>query len=239
MRWTYCAALSLAATSLLIAAQDTHKVAWNPAKGAKTKFQVEMASQLDIGQGPMALLATLVIENEIKDVSDEKITILSATTSHNLTLDQQDVTEMWPGQDGISVPINRTFDKHGVLLTSDSKSPLDNPRFEQLRVLPFPEGPVKVGDTWTREYKGDKEKGVPPSRGKFTLDGVEDLDGKAAFRIKFAYSELEGEKPMGALGTSWIDQTTGEMIKTDSDINDAQFAEEMPPMNFKMKVRRL
>lgn len=224
---------------MLGAAQDAHTLAWNPQEGAKMTYSIEMSANIDFGQGPSDLQTNLTLESLIKEVKEDTVTVQGSIKKFELLLGGQDMSDMMPGGEEMTGPVTRVFTKRGALVSSSASSLFDNPRFDQVRVFAYPEGPVKVGESWTNEFKGDKDKKVPPSRGKFTLDGIEKVGEKNAYRVKIAFSELEGEKPMGALGTAWVDQSTGDLVKMDADINDASFAEGMPPMNFKMKVRQL
>ncbi len=229
----------LAVSAFAVAAQDTHTLAWNPKKGDKTKYQMKMTGDMDFGQGPMPLEVRISTESEVKNIVDDQITVTSKISKFELFMNGEDMTQMAGG--GTEIPdVTRVMSRRGELIKSDANDMVNNPRLEQMQAFVYPDKPLKIGETWTHEFKGDKEKNVPKARAKFTLDALEEKDGKAVYKLTYAFSELETPgKPMGSMGTMWVLRDSGDPYRIDGTINDASFAEGMPPMNMKFEMQKV
>ena len=105
--------------------------------------------------------------------------------------------------------------------------------------LAVPTGKVKVGDEVITEIKADKAKNIKAGRVKMNVAGTKVVDGKTLVELKIAFSELEGAKPMGMVGTVLIEAGTGMLHSMKASMNDISFNEMMPPMNMTMEMTRV
>lgn len=225
-----------------VAAQDTHTIAWKPEAGKELKYSLKMSGEMNAGpQGAMALDVKMVLTNKVVEVKDDKITMEGKMSDFSVSIGGNDITEMAGGQMPADAPAVKTvFSRTGELLSMSGGSEMTTPpRVQNLQIFVYPTAPVKVGDSWTREVKADKEKGIPAGKGKFTLAGVETVKGIEVFKIDFAYSELDGDRPMGNIGTVWLEKSDGSLYRVKSTLNDVKFAEMMPPMNMNVEMTRL
>lgn len=238
MRATFAAAGMLAALPIFAALQDTHTITWNPVQGEKTKYKIEVDGQMDIpGAGQMAMHVEMMTEGTVKEVTDEKVTITGKMVDMKILLDGNDITEMAGGSESMGKESTTVFTRRGEMLSTSVPTEGANSRFERMSNFVYPDKALAVDEEWTQELKADKEKNLPAARTKYTFKGLEEVSGKKYQRVDFAFSELEGDTKMGAMGTFWLEPNTGKMFRTKADVNDAQLAPEMPPSNVKLLVQ--
>jgi hypothetical protein len=240
MRAYIAAAGVLAAIPLFAALQDTHEIKWNPKVGEKSTYKLEVDGSMEIpSAGPMDMHFELLTESVVKEITDEKITVVGKMLDMKILVGGNDVMGMGGGPDPeeMKKEVTETFNRRGERLSTTDTGEMGSERFDRMTQFIYPDKPLATGDSWTLDIKGSKEKNLPPARSKYTFKGMEEIDGKQYFRIDYAFSELEGAKPMGAMGVMHLDPENGRPFRIKADVNDAQFAEEMPPTNVKFLMQ--
>lgn len=222
-------------------AQSTFDLAFKPTVAEKQRYQIKMQAQnINTGQGEMAFGVTLVIRNEVKEVTETEIGYESVTESIKVSFNGTEIDP--PGMDQAMKPIAYRLSRRGELIRRDAAATggMSTPmRFEHMISFTYPEGPVKPGDSWTREIKADPASQVVAARAKFTFEGVETVRSMRTFKVSVAYSELEGQRPMGMIGTAWFDPANGSVVQVKANMNDVSLNPMMPPANMTFEMVRL
>jgi hypothetical protein len=84
----------------------------------------------------------------------------------------------------------------------------------------FSDKPVGVGDKWTHETKANDEIGVRAGKAEYEVLGFEKYNGVDAVKIKMIYQEAEGSPAMNARGTFWVEKSSGDTLKTESEVEN-------------------
>jgi len=102
------------------------------------------------------------------------------------------------------------------------KSDMDDPdgvRKANIQTLRFPDKPLKVGDSWTIEFKKN-DKGAVDAKGMYTIEAKETVDGDETYRVKGATKESAGDNPMSAEGTYWISVKDASLVKVQGTLTN-------------------
>lgn len=213
----------------------------SPKVNDSVRYSIKMASDaMETPQGTFSFGVNLVIANKVKEVDDASVVYESITESIKILINGNEFEP--PGVEDAQKPVTFRLSRQGELLdrTIQGQEGMATPlRFENMIRFTYPTGPIKVGDTWTREIAGDKAKQIVPARAKFTFEGAEVLNGVQTLRVGAAYSELEGAKPMGMVGTVWFDAANGAIVYAKATMNDVSLNQMMPPANMTFEMRRL
>jgi hypothetical protein len=108
-------------------------------------------------------------------------------------------------------------------------------RFNSLR----PPTIAELGKEYFVDMPGDKAKNLVPARAKFTVTKLENVAGARAWRIEVVFAEMEGNTPLSAMGTMWLEEGTGELVKMSMDLSNVQWVEMMPPSNARFTMERI
>lgn len=92
-------------------------------------------------------------------------------------------------------------------------------RYLQAETPVFTKEAVGEGDTWTIEYKANKELGLPVATGKYKLLEFVTLDGIKCAKIEFKYKE-DVDKGLSTVGTYWVELASGDSIKSDATMEN-------------------
>lgn len=226
------AALTIVTALPSFAGQGEVKLVWQPKAGATAKYTMDVDAEGDFGQGPMKIKVTMNLANTVKSVSDKEIVVEGKTSNMKVTLDGNEL----PSPDSNETSTN-TYSPNGELISTKSTSGQENRRLEQMNSFLYPSNAVKVGDTWTRDIKGEKGGGVPATA-KYTFQGAEKVGKWDCYKVDYTYSETKGDMPTSAKGTAWLDATTGDLVKMDVDMKNVVFQDGVPPMAAKAKMTR-
>lgn len=94
-------------------------------------------------------------------------------------------------------------------------------RYFQAETPAFIKDAVGEGDTWTIEYKENKELGLPVATGKYKLLEFVTLDDIKCAKIEFKYNE-DLDKGLSTVGTYWVELASGDSIKSDTTMENVQ-----------------
>jgi hypothetical protein len=111
-------------------------------------------------------------------------------------------------------------------------------RLAHLNTLLYPSKPVAIGETWTMEAKKDEKADLPGYRVDFKLEGEEKVGKWDTYKITATGGETEGAAPTKIKSTYWVDKTNGQMVHSLSELTDAVFRPEVPPLSGKMDIMR-
>ena len=228
-------AVAGAAVASVAQQQTAYTIAWKPVLGEQ-KYKIVM----DSDGGQMKLAMQLTILDKIVKIEDGKVTSESKTQDFHLWLGEEEM-KLPEGQGpGDAVVTTVRSLKGGLVEQKGAKEgQQEPPRVRRLQEFNYPEKPVELEGSWFKDFAEDKAAKMPPARAKYTLTAIEDVNKVSCYKIDYAFSELEGEKPMGALGTFWLERSTGNLVKLTTVMNDVSFAPMMPPMNMKVSMTRV
>jgi hypothetical protein len=83
----------------------------------------------------------------------------------------------------------------------------------------YPDKPVGVGDSWTRDIKADAKTGVRDATAQYKVLAREKVGSIDAFKLSITFAET-GEDGMRSSGTIWIDPVTGDELKAELDLRN-------------------
>lgn len=229
-------ALLIISASLLAAAQDgPSTIAWKPKEGSEIKYK--MTSRSTVGDQVADFNATITIK--VESVKADKVTVLATTSNISLKVGEQDLGAMM----GSMTPSVRTVtDLRGELLgrtVMGGGEEFDSPRMENALTFVYPDKPMKVGDTWTRETNAKSFLKVPAAKTVFTYLGKEKTDFGEAYKVKLDFKEIEGSMPMTISGTMWLSVEDGNQIKSEIKGSNVEVGPGIPPVEMTAKTERI
>lgn len=112
-------------------------------------------------------------------------------------------------------------------------------RMANLSMLRRPDLPMKVGDKWTAEMKGDRRTGAVNGRAEYEVLAVETVNSFPAIKVKYSYRETEGPDPASAEGSIWIHREDGSLVKLMASFVNAPLPGAPAPANMKMSIERV
>lgn len=210
------------------------------------KIVIDMNGEMQMGENTMPLNMQMVMQSreKVAGIKDGKATIHTNVTSMKMYMNGQEfVPPMPPEADPTKMVIttivderNRVHEIRGIEKLAMGAPGMGNMNFGTGPNSPaaFPEGEIKVGDTWETEIPLPNTQDVKISV-KQAFVGVEKVDGIDAARIKTEFelpyeklmSAMAGQMPAGApsmTGTmkmvaySYFDLSTGNILKMDGDM---------------------
>lgn len=160
----------------------------------------------------------------------EKVTITAVSPSGEITLEkEEEASEVTI--EGQAVPSDNEKTKETLVIRPNGEllSYKSTAQPEQAKIsarlyaassVIFSDKPVGVGDKWTHETKANEEIGVRAGRAEYEILGFEKYNGIDAVRIKMTYQETEGSPAMSARGTFWIEKSSGDALKSESEVEN-------------------
>lgn len=239
MKRLLSAVLVAGALTTSVLAQQVYDLTINPTKGQKVAYEMKLASQnLQTEAGGFNLNVNLKSVTTFLDVTDKEIVSEDEVTKFEVLINGNPIDAAAGQMSGAKTKITRSRD--GKILKVEGGNPMqENAGFQNMMNLAVPTGKVKVGDEVITEIKADKEKNIKAGRVKMNVASTKVVDGKTLVELKIAFSELEGNRPMGMVGTVLIEAGTGMMHSMKASMNDISFNEMMPPMNMTMEMTRV
>lgn len=222
------------ATSVL--AQQVYDLSLNPTKGQKVVYDMKLSSQnMQTEAGAFNLNVNLRSTTTFLEVTDKEIVSEDEVTKFEVLINGNPIDAAAGQMSGAKTKITRSRD--GKVTKVEGGNPMqDNASFQHMMNLAVPTGKVKIGDEVITDIKADKAKGIKAGRIKMNVAGTKVINGKTLVELQIAYSELEGAKPMGMVGTALVEPGTGMLYSMKSTMNDISFSEMMPPMNMTMEM---
>ena len=193
------AALSLTA----LAVQEGVVLKRSPKVGDLAKYRLK--AEMDI-QGQAAAVSALVTDKVTKVAENGDFTVESSTSETKVTIGGSDIDAPDHTETTVFSGANEV-----ISVTAEQEDP-NLIRTANMQSLKFPDKPLKVGDSWTTEFKKN-DKGAVDSKGSYSVEARETIDGYDTFRIKGSNKESVDQDPMSAEGTFWINVKDGSLVK--------------------------
>lgn len=196
----------LLATAL---APDSFSLAWQPKEGAANKYSLKM--ELDIYGGLGEYTAT--VTETISAVKPDRVTRTLTQSNYKMSLfgDEAEVA------DGDLPKYEQDLSLSGEIV--EVRGDLTDAsvyRLAALWAVRRPSGPVKTGESWTAEGKGDEAKGLAPFSATYKVEAKENDRVKASFD----YKETKGASPSSSKGFVWF-LTDGTVAKIEAEWTNA------------------
>lgn len=226
--------------STMALAQEVYDLSMKPKAGLKIAYSIKIASpETQTPAGNFSLNVNLKTKTTFLEVTDKEIISEDEVTDFEVLLNGNPMDMVADQVKGVKTKITRSHDWK-VIKTEGGENPMSaSPRYEAMMAFATPMGKVKIGDEIVREMPGSKEKGIVPARGKMTVKEAKMVEGVKYLVLEVAYSELEGEKPMGMVGTVLVEAATGMLHSIKATMNDVTMNPMMPPMNLTMNMVRI
>ena len=190
-------------------------IAWKPKAGTVIKFKSNAKGSA--GGQDFTVDASLVqTTKEVK--SDGNVVVETKQTTTSAMFGGNDVSSQIP-----EVTETSTQKPNGEVVSKESDSPMKQPRMDAMTQFIYPDHAVDIGDSWTFNAKGDKDKGTYDVEIKFTFQGQEKVGDINCDKIAFDAAEKGADAPISAKGTMWVDAENGEMVKSSSQVKNVPF----------------
>ncbi len=227
------------ALAVVAMAQDTAVIEWKPKVGETTKYRIAVNANMDAGMGPMDITFTSIMTERILKIEDNKnVTVESTQSDFGLYVGGQDMSSMMSGQVIKALTVMKP-NGEVVKRSSEGGNEMENPRMEEMMVTLYPDKPLRLGDSWTREVKGDTSKGTVDAEATYKYEGKEKIGDWDCYKISYTYNEKRGRAPMSAKGTIYIAVENGTMVQSDMSVQNVEFQPGLPPANAVFKVTRI
>jgi hypothetical protein len=89
----------------------------------------------------------------------------------------------------------------------------------------LPTKPVGIGDKWTHEYKADTDLGIRAGAGEYEVLALEKLGNVETVKIRSSYKESEGSPALTARATVWVERSTGDTIRAETEVENVPFGD--------------
>ncbi|MCG9893915.1 MAG: hypothetical protein MH204_00385 [Fimbriimonadaceae bacterium] len=226
----------LALTALAASAPTQPKLdlTWKPQVGKVLRYDMALKSAgMEMGGVTLDLDINIRSTSKTTEIKDGIVTQEQRVEKLTVLLNGNDVTAMGPPMSDKPTILKMKLDGTFVSMEGPDSAG-SNQAIQRLMSFRFPTAPIGVGESWTNELKN--AEGKVEARTKYTLVGQEMLGSVNSYKIDYAFSMLEGTRPMGSVGSIWLDAQTLDMLYMRATINDVSFAEGMPPMNMSMTM---
>jgi hypothetical protein len=211
-----------------------------PPLNTPIKYEIKMESAaMATPQGDFQLKIQILTGMTFTEVTPEKVTSTQKLESIKVLLNGNELPI--PAAAGGLGEIQISQKPNGELITRSASAGMmdQSSRYNMMMAFVLPDKLVALGESWTRDHAGDKAKGTVPARSKMTFEKQEMVGGVMANRVAVAYSELEGDQPMGMVGKAWIEASTGVLLKMEASLTHVSMNEMMPPMNMAFTMTRV
>lgn len=235
-------ALILAGLATTMAlAQDVYDLTMKPLAGQKIAYLIKMATtEAETPMGNISLNINIKTKSSVLEVTEKEFVMEDEITGFELLLNGNPMDGVADQIIGKKTKSTRSFDGKVVKTEAGATNPMaESPRYQAMMAFATPSGKVKVGDEIVKDIPGNQEKGVVPARGKMTIKGTKVVNGVKMLEIEVAYSELEGDKPMGMVGTVLVEAASGLLHSIKASLNDVSMNPMMPPMNMTLDMARI
>lgn len=214
--------------SALVIAQDV-SLAWAPKAGESHTYHLALEFSLF---GDTATYASKVHE-KVTEVGADRYTVETTQTDYKVSVFGEEGTV-----NDKDMPKSQTvFSMSGDVL--EIRGDLVNDavyRMANLTAIRRPDKPVKVGDTWAREVKGDLKTGTLSAKVTYKAEAEEKVGDKDALAVSFDYTETEGADPARSVGKVWFAKDGGLMLKVDTTWSSAPIPGSQTPVTGTMKL---
>lgn len=204
-RWA-TVGLILVGTALVMAQESA--LAWSGKAGDTHTYSLHMEFSLF---GDTAVYTSKVTE-KVVEVGDGKYAIETTQSDYKVTVfgEEGSVNDANMPKAQVVYAMNGDVVECRGDLVNDAVY-----RMANLTAIRRPDKPVKVGDTWTREVKGDQKTGTLAAKATYKVEAVEKVKDVDAIAVSFTYAETEGADPAQSAGKVWFDKS-GAVLKVET-----------------------
>ncbi|HRF60077.1 MAG TPA: hypothetical protein PLH94_09220 [Fimbriimonadaceae bacterium] len=183
------------------------------------------------------------LEYSVTSANVVKVTKVAEDGAITSSSKQTDIKIKVKGMEGdYSAPdqeIIATRTPNGELLTlSAEKVDATSYRLENLAAFRAPEEPVKPGDKWVVDLKPDEKTGTVSAKASYEVLGFEKVGPYATAKIKWSYTETEGDAKASSEGTVWIWTLDGSLVKAEGKLKNAPFRDAPRPVDVDILTER-
>jgi hypothetical protein len=218
----------VAATALAFAGFQDYNLK-HPAKEGEV-FKYKMTGELSV-MGQSVQMSAIMTNKTTKVGTDGNYVVESKMSEAKIVLNgsEMDLGDQ-PGSTTTYKPDGTVVDVQGESVEAGGA------RMANLTSFIISEKPVKVGDSWTSEVKGDSKKNTVDVSGKYTLEAIEKLDSGEAAKVSFESKEKAGDTPATISGTAWIDVKSGNPVKVENTWKNVPIPGAPGPVDGKMTM---
>lgn len=201
--------------------------------GDSAKYRLSM----DVAFGDMQFKMTSTSTLKVVRV-DEDGTVTTQTSQGEYKIKIKGVAEEMTAPDTEPTTAARKANGELVSLNGD-RIDASSYRLDNLNAFHAPDSPVKVGDRWTFDVKGDSKTGAVAGKAEFELLGIERVGVYESAKIRWTYQETEGATPASSEGTVWIDVKDGSLVKSEGKLKNAPLRDAPRPVDFSFTTERI
>lgn len=221
--------LGLVALSVLAYAAQGVVIKRAPKVGDKANYK--LTGNFEVAGAEVVLSGTT--DEEVTKVEGDSFS-MKATTKMSINVMGQDMP-----QEPSTVTSTTKLDGT-IVEVKNGETPGDGSslRIAHLNTLYLSPTAVANDATWTLEGKKDEKLDTPGYKLEFKLVGEEKVGKYDTYKITSTGGETEGETPTKVKATYWIEKSTGNTVRALTELTDAVFRPEVPPLSGKMDVVR-
>lgn len=205
--------------------QDKVLLRFKPEAGQSAKLKGTSKIKFDAGGEMVTIQDEGTYSNEVLSVEEGKFVLKSQTLSSKSTINGE---ELPPSEDeGFT---KTTYGSTGVVLNIEHDPAIEDEMQLILEntltiagAIVFSEKEVGVGDTWSHDYESNTSLKTNAASAKFTLVGLEEIDGVAVAKITVEWAEKSGSPAVKVVSTHWIEIASGDSIKSEMKVTGAKF----------------
>lgn len=219
---------------------QTVDLSWRPKAGSSHVFRLSTVMQMDFQGQQTEVSFGARLTNKVTKIENGEVFIESLTDEMKLNFGGQEMDPSAMGPAGEAPrPVLQVRKLDGSMVRQEGEGGMpSNPRLDRFNNLRPPTS-AELGKEYFVEMPGDKAKNLVPARAKYTVSKLENVSGARAWRVDVVFAEMEGNTPLSAMGTMWIEEGTGELVKISMDLSNVQWVEMMPPSNARFTLERI
>ena len=214
------------------------KLAWVPQVGTTYAWNMTVSMNIDAGGQDMAMEISMLNKNKTVKVENGLVTFESSMADMKMTMNGEAFTP--PGSEGQAPEaVTTVYKLDGTFVSRKGGGEMaSSVRAEQMNAFIYPSHAVKINEPWFKEFPADKENKIPVAKARYTLLGEEMVGKYRTWKIEKVYAELDDPQGFSSMGTVWLDQTDGSMVKYEGEFTNVKFVDMMPPTSGKVKISR-
>lgn len=224
--------LVLTVATVALAAQSTYSLKRAAKEGDVLKYSLKSELKFDDYGVSMTGIVT------------EKVTKVQKDGTYTI---ESKVSDMKALNDGQEVKQPDEIQTITLKATGEPTTP-ESPAVGGTRALTaliVPAKPVRIGDSWEADFKGDEASGNPPAKGTYKAEAKEKIGEFECVRVKYSIKQRPNkEANQEAAGTSnctaWIDIKDGSIVKMEGSFkSEAEDEGEKFTMSGKVSLMRI
>lgn len=219
--------------------QEPVTLQWDPKVGQQIEHKMDISVQFDMGGMPGSVDVGFITVSKIIKIDGDEVTSEGTMRDFQMFMNGE-ALDTGGSETDMSQKVVVVAKKNGEIIKDTTPAEMGGGvRQQRMNAFVFPEKPIKVGDSWTKEFPADKELNLQSSKAKWTLVGSEEKLGYDTWKISNVWSEMDSPNAMSTMGTIWLRKSDGVLVATEQRFENAAFQPEMPPMNGTAKMTLL